>query len=251
MKSQRNLGETKTVPKETKEVNGHQGSAVSSLSDFILGSQDGLVNVLGIILGMSAATSNVRLILVATLAALGAESVSMGAVAYTSTLEKRRLYLSAVDRETKRLKEIHSMGYDEALNALVLMGWGLRGKELEEAARRIAANPQAMLDLMMSYGLKMSPVGKGEARHSFLVVLAATFVGSAIPIIPLILSGGNVVAGAIGAVALSGVILFFIGWYGAKVTVGSVWRSGLQMLVIGLTAGFAGFLIGHFLGAPP
>jgi len=226
-------------------------SAVSSFSDFILGSQDGLVNVLGIILGMSAATSNVRLILVATLAALGAESVSMGAVAYTSTLQKRRLYLSAVDQETKKLKGLHSLGYDEALNALVLMGWGLRGKELEEAARRIAANPKAMVDLMMSYGLKMEPVGEGEARHSGLVVLASTFVGSAIPIIPFILNGGNVIAGAIGSLMLSGVVLFFIGWYGAKVTTGSVWKSGLQMLVIGLMAGIAGFLIGHFLGAPP
>jgi len=74
----------------------------------------------------------------------------------------------------------------------------LRGKELEEGARRIAANSKAMLDLMMSYGLKMSPVRKDEARHSFLVVLASTFVGSTIPIIPLILSGGNVIAGAIG-----------------------------------------------------
>ncbi len=51
------------------EVKGHQHStASSSFSDFILGSQDGLVNVLGIILGMSAATRDVRLILVATLA---------------------------------------------------------------------------------------------------------------------------------------------------------------------------------------
>jgi len=235
----------------SKKPMGHQHSRVSSFSDFILGSQDGLVNVLGIILGMSAATSNVRLILVATLAALGAESVSMGAVAYTSTLQKRRLYLSEVDQETRRLKELHSLGYDEALNALVLMGWGLKGKELEEAARRIAANPKAMVDLMMSYGLRMEPVGEGEAWHSGLVVLAATFVGSAIPIIPFILSGGDVIVGAIGSVVLSGVVLFFVGWYGARVTTGSVWRSGVQMLVIGLMAGFAGFLIGHFLGAPP
>ncbi len=64
------------------EVNNHQHSKGSSFSDFILGSQDGLVNVLGIILGMSAATRDVRLILVATLAALGAESVSMGAVGF-------------------------------------------------------------------------------------------------------------------------------------------------------------------------
>lgn len=54
----------------------------SLLSNFILGSQDGLVNVLGILLGVSAATHNVTIILVAALAALGAESISMGAVAY-------------------------------------------------------------------------------------------------------------------------------------------------------------------------
>jgi hypothetical protein len=55
------------------EVNGHHH--LNTFSDFILGSQDGLVNVLGIILGiilgMSAATRDVRLILVVTLAALG------------------------------------------------------------------------------------------------------------------------------------------------------------------------------------
>src|SRR5207245_10318063 len=64
------------------------------LSDFILGSQDGIVNVLGIILGLSAATRDVRIILVATLAALGAESIAMGAVAYTSPRARRQLYLS-------------------------------------------------------------------------------------------------------------------------------------------------------------
>ncbi len=164
------------------EVNGHRHSKGSSFSDFILGSQDGLVNVLGIILGMSAATRDVHLILVATLAALGAESVSMGAVGYTSSAAKRRLYLSTVDRETKELKESSNLGYEEALH--VLRGWGFREKELEEGARRVAADPKAMLELMMSYGLKMSPVGKDEARHSFLVVLGSTFLGSAIPIIP-------------------------------------------------------------------
>src|SRR2546429_5531254 len=76
------------------------------LSDFILGSQDGIVNVLGIILGLSAATRDVRIILVATLAALGAESIAMGAVAYTSTRARRRLYLSQVIQERREVKGI-------------------------------------------------------------------------------------------------------------------------------------------------
>src|SRR5256712_11457981 len=76
------------------------------LSDFILGSQDGIVNVLGIILGLSAATRDVRIILVATLAALGAESIAMGAVAYTSTRARRRLYLSQALQERRGKQEI-------------------------------------------------------------------------------------------------------------------------------------------------
>ncbi|HVG36100.1 MAG TPA: VIT1/CCC1 transporter family protein, partial [Thermoplasmata archaeon] len=48
------------------------------LSDFILGSQDGIVNVLGIILGLAAAHAPRTIIIIATLAALGAESIAMG-----------------------------------------------------------------------------------------------------------------------------------------------------------------------------
>jgi VIT1/CCC1 family predicted Fe2+/Mn2+ transporter len=46
-------------------------------------------------------------------------------------------------------------------------------------------------------------------------------------------------------------LLFFIGAYEAKTTIGSIWWSGLQMTIIGLAAGFAGYLIGHLIGAVP
>src|SRR5437879_8480544 len=98
------------------------------LSDFILGSQDGIVNVLGIILGLSAATRDVRIILVATLAALGAESIAMGAVAYTSTRARRRLYLSQAVQERREMKEIDRKERDEARG--IRRGWGYRGGEL-------------------------------------------------------------------------------------------------------------------------
>ncbi|MGH9918388.1 MAG: VIT1/CCC1 transporter family protein, partial [Nitrososphaerales archaeon] len=78
----------------------------SFLSNFILGSQDGLVNVLGILLGLTAATSDLRIIFVAAFAALGAESISMGAVAYTSTLARRKQYLKEVSREETEMREV-------------------------------------------------------------------------------------------------------------------------------------------------
>src|SRR3989442_3822302 len=94
------------------------------LSCFILGSQDGIVNVLGIILGLSAATRDVRIILVATLAALGAESIAMGAVAYPSTRGRRRLYLSQAVQERREMKEIPQTERDEVREILTV---GLRG----------------------------------------------------------------------------------------------------------------------------
>jgi VIT1/CCC1 family predicted Fe2+/Mn2+ transporter len=35
-----------------------------------------------------------------------------------------------------------------------------------------------------------------------------------------------------------------VGWYEARTTDGVLWKSGLRMIVIGLAAGFGGFLIG-------
>jgi vacuolar iron transporter family protein len=225
-------------------------STHSLLSDFILGSQDGLVNVLGILLGVSAATNNVKLIYVAALAALGAESISMGAVAYTSTVAKRRQYMKEVSREQLEMKQDNATELDEVRG--ILMRLGYKGVELDTLTSQIASNPKAMLEFMMSFELKLSPVDKGDAKRSFAVVLASTVFGSIIPMIPfLFVTAATISAGTIASIILSGALLFFIGAYEARSTVGSIWRSGLQLMIIGLSAGFAGYLIGHLIGALP
>ena len=94
-----------TSPPKTAypKVKSEMHSRPTLLSNFILGSQDGLVNVLGILLGLTAATTDVRIFFVAALAALGAESISMGAVAYTSTAARRRVYLKEAIREGQEI----------------------------------------------------------------------------------------------------------------------------------------------------
>lgn len=225
-------------------------SSHSFLSDFILGSQDGMVNVLGILLGVSAATSDVKLIFVAALAALGAESISMGAVAYTSTVARRRQYLKEEDRELREMKEVPATELDEVRG--ILSSWGYVGDKLEEMLKGVASNPKAMLEFMMAFELKLAPVDKGEPRRSFGVVLSSTIFGSVVPLLPyFFVTSATITSGTIASVVISGICLFFIGAYEARETVGSWWWSGLQMMIIGLSAGFAGYLIGHAIGAVP
>jgi vacuolar iron transporter family protein len=216
------------------------------LSDFILGSQDGLVNVLGILLGLVAAESPMKIIVVGALAALAAESISMGAVAYTSTLSRRKLYLAEIDREKREMQEVPEMEREEV--RVILRKWGYEGDEVEEMLRRIEAKPQAWLDIMMAFELNLSEVGPTQPRSSGLTVLAATILGSFVPLVPFLVGLSRETAAVIAVVA-SGVMLFLVGFYEARQTVGAWWASGARMLVIGLGAGFAGFLVGKAVGA--
>jgi vacuolar iron transporter family protein len=217
------------------------------LSDFILGSQDGLVNVLGILLGLVAAGVDGRIILVAAFAALAAESISMGAVAYTSTLARRHLYLSETERELAEMREVPEMEREEV--RVILRDWGYEGEEVEEMLHKIEAKPKAWLDLMLAFELNLAEVTPNQARNSGLIVLGATVVGSFIPLLPFFVPGVHAVSAAVTSVVLSAIMLIAVGWYAAKSTIGSPWVGAGRMLLIGLAAGFAGFLVGHFLGA--
>ncbi len=196
---------------------------------------------------MAAASSGIRLIFVAALAALCAESISMGAVAYTSTIARRKHYLKEVSREETEMREVPQLERDEVRG--IFQKWGYEGEELERATDLIVSKPKAWLEFMMSYELRLEQVDESEPRRNFLIVLGSSVFGSIIPLVPYFLVGKDVLLGALGSVTVSGVALFIIGYYEARTTVGSIWKSGLQMAAIGLAAGLAGFLVGHLVGA--
>lgn len=168
-----------------KELN----PVAAKLHDLILGGQDGLVNVLGVVLGVAAATASTRVVLIAGLAATFAESISMGAVAYTSAKAAREYYLS------------------------------VRKKE-----------PQEYHD----------PLASG------VTVGMASLIGSFIPLLPFFaLPVAPAIWWALGVCTAS---LFVAGAYKARITVGTWWKSGIELALIGMLAALAGYAIGHFLG---
>ena len=106
------------------------------LSDVILGGQDGLVNVAGIILGLAAATSDVRIIIAGGLAATFAESISMAAVAYTSAMADKDYYAA----ELSRAKDEIRLTPDKKRQQLagLFRSWGFDGRLLDEAVDHLS-----------------------------------------------------------------------------------------------------------------
>jgi len=173
----------------------------------------------------------------------------MGAVAYTSTLARRDHYLKEREREEREMRELPDIERKEVRD--VFEAWGFQGTKLEEVTDQIVANPKAWLEFMMAHELGLSPVEKAQARRSALIVGAAAIFGSVIPLLPFLVFPADILLGMAASLIVAAVALFLIGWYKAKTTVGRPARSGLEMLVIGILAAVAGFLIAYIVGAGP
>jgi hypothetical protein len=91
------------VDRHMNTLSGHkQHRTKNSLRDVILGGQDGLVNMLGIALGVVAAGGSNHVLVVTGIAAAITESISMGAVAYTSFGSDRDFYFAERRRSKVR-----------------------------------------------------------------------------------------------------------------------------------------------------
>jgi vacuolar iron transporter family protein len=219
-----------------------------SLRDIILGGQDGLVNVLGLVLGVAAATAQLRIILAAALAATFSESIAMGGVAYTSALAERDYYLSQLAQEEREVEELPDVETEEVRE--IFREKGLHGQLLEQVVGEITSNKKVWVDVMMRDELHLSPVPSAGIPRRAFVTGFSTLVGSLIPLAPFALvplAGISVTTATILAVPLCAAVLFAVGAYKAITLVGD-WRiSGLQMTVIGMISAAAGYGIGRLL----
>lgn len=218
----------------------------NSLADVILGGQDGLVNVLGIVLGVAAATSDPRIVLVAGLAATFAESVSMAAVAYTSTLAETSHFESEREREYRHVRIAPAVEREEIRE--IYRRKGVEGELLDQIVERITADDDVWVGVMMAEEHQLIPTRRIDAARSALVVGVAAIVGSLIPLTPFIFL--NVTISIWLSLILSALTLFVVGVYKARITVGNPGKSGLEMAAIGTVSALVGYLVGVLLKIP-
>jgi predicted membrane protein (TIGR00267 family) len=215
------------------------------LRDVILGGQDGLVNVLGIVLGVFAAGGDTKILFAAALAATFSEALSMGAVAYTSTLTQRDHYLRELQIEENEIRDLPDFEREEIRT--IYRAKGFTGYLLENIVATISSNKENWIKFMMGEELHMELVETKEVLRTSIIVTIAAIIGSLIPLSPfLILERSGAV---LASVTISALALFAIGAYEAISFVGDWRKSGIRMVVIGLGAALVGFMIGKLFDA--
>jgi predicted membrane protein (TIGR00267 family) len=218
-----------------------QHRQVNWLRDVILGGQDGLVNILGIILGVIAGGGSNVVLLAAGFAAAITESISMGAVGYTSAVSERDYYKAEQAREAVEIDTIPDAERQEIRDIYAAKGFD--GELLDQVVDTITADRENWLATMMDEELHLQPVRTPDIMRSAVVITVATLIGHLIPLLPFVWLPR--IPALITAIVLSAAVLFGVGVYSSVTLVGDWRKNGLKMVAIGLGAAAIGFLIGH------
>ncbi len=126
-----------------------------ALLDLILGAQDGIVNALGVSLGVAAAGGGSRVVLAAGLATAFGGSTSMAAVAYTSTRAEGDVYRSERAREYRHVRAAPTLERAEVREIYQLKGF--RGDLLDRIVDTITADPDVWVAVMMNEEHGLAP----------------------------------------------------------------------------------------------
>jgi VIT1/CCC1 family predicted Fe2+/Mn2+ transporter len=236
-----------TTEGATVTAGGHREAhrQTNWLRDVILGGQDGLVNILGIILGVIAGGGSDVVLLAAGFAAAITESISMGAVGYTSSISERDYYQAERAREATEIDKVPEAERLEIRD--IYAAKGFTGNLLEGVVDTITANRETWLATMMDEELHLQPVQSRDILRTAVVVGIATLIGHLIPLLPFLFLSRT--PALVLAIVLSAVALFGVGAYTAVSLVGDWRKSGLKFLAIGLGAAAIGLLVGRLFNS--
>ena len=222
----------------------HRTESGGFLRNVVYGFNDGLTANFGLVAGVigAGAAQAHHTVIVAGVAGLIADALSMGSSGYLAAKSEQEVYANEIAMERDEIALMPDVERDEL--ALIYEAKGMSRDSAHALATEVMADPQRMLEEQVQEELgigapHMSPLREGWVTGS------ATAVGALIPVFPFLVSSGRT------AVVVSFVISmashFVVGAARSVFTGRSVFRSGLDMFVVGLGVAGVGYLVGEWI----
>jgi VIT1/CCC1 family predicted Fe2+/Mn2+ transporter/rubrerythrin len=212
----------------------------------IYGINDGLGAAFGVVSGVAGATHvNGSFVLLSGFASMVASALSMGSGAYLAEKSQKEVQEAEMDRERREIENNPEEEQQEL--SLFYQLKGFSEAEADALAARMAQNPEEMLKTLAHEELGLSQQAFPKPWSSALSASAATALGAAVPVLPYVFTTG--VSALIISFVISTLAHFAVGAAKVVVTGRKWWRSGLEMMLIGL--GEAGITYGIGLLVAP
>lgn len=211
----------------------------------IYGANDGLGSVFGIVSGVAGATAGGPAVLIAGLAGMLASALSMGSGAYLATKAEREVYQAELRRERREL-DTHPEEEQEELELFYQLKGLPEDVSRQMAAQLIQTGGDAALNTLAGEELGLSEQTFPNPWKEAISATLSTACGAFIPIIPFFFGGGY--PAVIASFAISTLAHFIVGAAKTVVTGLSPWRSGLEMMLIGLGEAGITYALGLLFG---
>jgi vacuolar iron transporter family protein len=223
----------------------HRATGGNALRAAVLGVNDGLVSNLSLIMGVAGASLPRMTVLLTGLAGLLAGAISMALGEWLSVQSSRELYARQVAIERDELETAPAEEMEEL--ALIYQAKGIPSQRARELASTLVESRSTALDTLVREELGIDPEGLGGSAWVAAGTSFTLFaIGALIPLLPYMVTGGQVaavVSGVCGAVGL-----FLSGILGSLFTGQPMLRNGLRHAAFGLAAAGVTFALGRLVG---
>ena len=220
----------------------HRMEAGGMLRNVIYGFNDGLTANFGLVMGVLGASVPAHIVLLSGLAGLVADALSMGSSGYLAAKSEREVYEHEIALEREEMELMPEVETEEL--ALLYEAKGMPPEAARRAAQQVMADPQIALQEKAREELGIAGEFVSPLREGILTGVATAF-GALIPVVPFFFGMNPITVWT--SFAISMLSHFGVGAARSLFTGRGVFRSGLDMFLVGLGVAIVGYVVGDLL----
>ena len=225
----------------------HKTGAGGFLRNVVYGFNDGLTANFGLVAGMIGAQGGgldvaSHAVVVAGLAGMAADALSMGSSGYLAAKSEREVFEHEIAMEKEEIRLMPELEQEEL--SLLYQAKGVPVAQSEALAAQIMLDPARALSEQVREELKIGEATSTPMREAW-VTGTATALGAFIPVAPLLVDRGLVAIWTSFGLAM--VSHFAVGAARSFFTGRGVIRSGMDMFLVGLGVAGIGYLLGDWI----
>lgn len=234
--------ENPRVPSDQEEERGRRSNRVNQLRAGVLGANDGIVSVAGLVVGVAGASTDIRWLAISGFASLVAGALSMAMGEYVSVSTQRDTDRALVDRTRRDLVRQPEAEHGELVSAL--RDTGIPTDVVESVADSMERHDRLGAHTRIRYGVEWGSVA--SPMSAAVASLVSFTVGGIIPLLAILLTPPPLrvpatMAAVVVALALLGVLSARLGQSNAR-------RATIRTIIGGLLALIVTYGIGSALG---
>src|SRR5689334_25347845 len=224
----------------------HKTGAGGFLRNVVYGFNDGLTANFGLVAGMIGAQGDLQMashsVVVAGLAGMAADALSMGSSGYLAAKSEREVFEHEIAMEKEEIRLMPELEQEEL--SLIYQTKGVPAEQAAALAAQIMQDPARALTEQVREELKIGEATSTPMREAWITGIA-TALGAFIPVAPLVFSTSP--TGIWTSFVLAMLSHFAVGAARSFFTGRGVIRSGMDMFIVGLGVAAVGYLGGDWI----